>query len=77
MKNFYVVFAVDYKGMFEDQNKRYFADILKVSSSQNIAASLDAIGGLMHANICESKKQAQEIKESWNAQYKANGTYIC
>jgi hypothetical protein len=43
-------------GMFYDFNqedkKTYYADIMRVSTMDNIASRLENIGGLMHANIC-------------------------
>jgi hypothetical protein len=78
-KYFYIVFAAKAGTLFEiykDDQEKYYADIMRVSTQTNIASYLDNIGGLLHANICQSKKQAQEIKNAWNEAYKHNGTYI-
>lgn len=75
MKYFYIVLGIDTKGTEEEPNKRYYADVLKVSLQDNIYSRLDNIGGLLHANICESKKKAEEIRDYWNEQYRKNNTY--
>ena len=79
-KYFYIVFAAKAAPpLFEterDDKTRYYADIMRVSTQDNIASRLNNIGGLLHANICQSKKQAQEIKNAWNEAYKRNGTSI-
>lgn len=82
MNNFNIVFAVDgskapalFKGIAEG-DKKYFADVMCVSELDNLAAKLEGIDGLMHANICSTKKQAHEIADAWNEAYKNNGTYL-
>jgi len=75
MKYFYIVLGIDTKGTEEEPNKRYYAGVLKVSLQDNIYSRLDHIGGLLHANICESKKKAEEIRDYWNEQYRKNNTY--
>lgn len=63
MKNFYIVLGIDTKGTEEEPNKRYYVDVMKVSPQDNIYCRLDHVGGLLHANICESKKKAEEIRD--------------
>lgn len=47
-----------------------------IAVNDNLLPKLDRIGGLIHANICPTKKRAEEVAEFWNASYKANGTYF-
>ena len=54
----------------------YYADVLRVSSDNNILSVLSSIGGLKSANAFPSKKQAEEVAELWNECYKRNGTYL-
>lgn len=54
----------------------YYADVLRVSSDNNILSALGAIGGLKSANAFTSRKQAEEVAEFWNECYKRNGTYL-
>lgn len=78
-KYFYIVFAAEAGSLFEiykDGKKKYYADIMRVSTKDNIAARLEHIGGLLHANICRTKKDAETIKSAWNETYKLNGDYI-
>ena len=69
-KFFYIVYAANYYN-----NDSYYADVLKISSLENVAHKLEIIGGLLHANICATKKDAEQVKYTWNEQYKKNGTY--
>lgn len=84
MKNFYIVVAVEQdrnesvikSRRSQEYNAGYYAYIIKADESKNIKNSLDCIGGLLHANICQTKKRATQIAGQWNAVYKANGTYL-
>ena len=82
MNNYYIVFTVDGSkapALFEsiaEGDKKYFADVMRVSELDNLTAKLEGIGGLMHANICSTKKRAREIADAWNEGYKKNGTYL-
>lgn len=78
MKNFYIVFEIDHyvSSIFDNEaTRQHYADILKVGTGDNVYRRLDNIAGLQHANICESRQKALEIREAWNNQYKAAGTY--
>ena len=67
MKNTYIAISV------KEENK-HFAYVLKVSNSDNLIYQLK-IKGIECANICESKKKAEETVSIWNDSYKNNGTY--
>ena len=58
-----------------EENKKYYAYCLICGTNENLLAKL-SIKGILHANICETKKAAQTLIEQWNNQYKANGTYM-
>ena len=80
-KYFYIVFAAEagslldlYKD-FQKDKKTYYADIMRVSTMDNIASRLENIGGLMHANICQSKKEAEKIRDIWNKSYQEKNIY--
>lgn len=64
----------------ERKNKEYcpgcYADVLRISSDDNILSALSAIGGLKAANAFFSKKQAEETAAFWNECYKKNGTFL-
>lgn len=68
MKYFYIAVTVA-------ENGKYYAYAVKVSESDNLLSKLN-IKGILHANIYPSKKKAAEVVETWNASYKANGTYL-
>jgi hypothetical protein len=78
-KYFYIVFAAKAASpLFEtekDDKTRYYAGIMRVSSMDNIASRLENIGGLMHANICQSKKEAENIRDIWNKSYQGKNIY--
>ena len=83
MKNFYITVAVKgdkNKNIFSDEKKEYKegygAFVIKVSENDNVFWNLDIIGGLMHANIKPTKKEAQALADFWNECYKQNGTYL-
>lgn len=54
----------------------HYADVLRVSSDENILSALSAIGGLKSANAFPRRKQAEETAAFWNECYKRNGTYL-
>ena len=68
MKYFYIAVTVA-------ENDKYYAYAVKVSESDNLLSKLN-IKGILHANIYPSKKKAAEVVKTWNASYKANGTYL-
>lgn len=83
-KIFYIAVTVELnknENIFKEQNDKayergYYSFFFKCSSSDNLKAALENIGGLLHANICPTKKDAAEIVDSWNTSYKNNGTYF-
>lgn len=84
MANFYIVVAVKQdrnETTFTERtnpeyNPGYYAFVVRCSENDNLLHKLDCIGGLIHANICPTKKRAEEVAEFWNNSYKANGTYF-
>ena len=84
MKKFYLAVTVcqdKNESIFEQAENRgpepgYYAYVIPVSESDNVKSRLETIGGLVHANICSTKKRADEIVNHWNESYKANGTYL-
>lgn len=68
MKNKYI--AVQIK-----ENEKYYAYAVKVTESDNLLSKL-TIKNIMFANICDSKKRAEEIINHWNSCFKVNGTYL-
>lgn len=76
-----LVVCCDYAGtknFFGDYypEKSYVAFAVSVSGSDNLVCVLDRIGGLVSANVCNSRKEAEEIARAWNETYKKNGTYF-
>lgn len=74
-KNFYIVFAAEAASLERVKTGLYYADVMKVSTFDNVASKLEMVGGLKYANICCSKKEAEGIKIAWNESYKTNGIY--
>lgn len=83
MKNkVHLVVSCDYAGttnFFGDYypEKSYVAFAVSTSGCNNLVSLLDSIGGLVSANVCNSRKEAEEIAEAWNETYKKNGTFYC
>lgn len=68
MKYFYFAVTIE-------ENEKYYAYMLKLSSFDNVLSKLK-IKGILHANIFNTKKEAAATVEAWNKSYKANGTYL-
>ena len=58
----------------QEDGKNY-AYVIKHHNSNNLINVLE-IKGILHANICDTKKEAYSIAEYWNECYKKNGTYM-
>ena len=84
MKKFYIAYIAA-----QDKNERrftssenpqytpgYYADVISCSQSDNLLFKLGSIGGLKTANICQTRKAARELADTWNDSFKANGTYF-
>lgn len=54
---------------------KLYAAASPFSTSKNLAWEFDPAAGMVTANICETKKQAEAIAAMWNEAYKRNGTY--
>ena len=67
MKNFYLVFSAQLDG------KNYAGTMIK-TDSENIMNLSDQIHGMTAANLCSSKKEAEQTAADWNAAFKRNGT---
>lgn len=75
MKYSYYVITCRFYNTKEDKYY-YYADIMRIGTSDNILSRLDAIAGIYSMNLCETKKQAEKICDEWNDCYKLNGTYF-
>lgn len=76
-----LVVCCDYAGTkncFGDYfpEKSYGAFAVSTSGCNDLVSLLDSIGGLVTANVCNSRKEAEEIARAWNETYKKNGTYF-
>ena len=84
MKYFYIAVTIEQdrnENIFKERtnpeyNAGYYSYVIKCTERENIKSTLDAIGGLLHANIYPTKKRAAEVVECWNATYKANKKYL-
>lgn len=71
MKNYYFVVSIGECG-------RYIAYTIKATTSDNLLCKFkEGTNGLtlLHVNICDTRKRAEEIAREWNQAYKNNGTY--
>ena len=82
MKNkVHLVVSCDYAGTkdcFGDYfpENSFVAFAVSASGCDNLVCVLDHIGGLVSANVCSSRREAEEIARAWNETYKKNGTYF-
>lgn len=67
MKNTYIAIEI-----LEDG--KYTAEVLKIRPSDNLLSKLQ-IKGLVHANICDTKKAALAVADYWNNASFAGGNY--
>lgn len=67
-KNSYVAVQVT-------ENEKNYAYVVKVSESDNLLSKL-AIKGIEAANLCGSRKEAEEVVAIWNESFKNNGSYM-
>ena len=68
-KHFYITF-------FAQLNGKYWAGTMTVSSDDNIMNISQRIAGMQAANLCATKKAAEELADYWNECFKRNGTSI-
>ena len=57
------------------ENKKYYSYMIKHNNSNNLL-NVAKIKGILSANICDTKKEAERIVEQWNESYKQNGIYM-
>ena len=69
MKNFYIAVQI-----INESNKKY-SYVLKVGESDNLLTKLK-IPNIVFANICQTKKQAEEIVHVWNQGFIKNHEYM-
>ena len=58
-----------------EENKKYYAYVIPVSSNDNLLSKLSN-ENILHANIYNTKKRAEEVVKMWNESYVKNGTYL-
>jgi hypothetical protein len=68
MKKHYFVINQSEKG-------KNIAVVIRATESENLLSVLN-IKNIITANICETKKAAEELAAFWNECYKENGTYL-
>ena len=69
MKNYYFVINTS-------ENGKNFASVAKASAHENVLSVFDRIPNIITANICPTKKYAEDLAAYWNECYKKNGTYL-
>lgn len=68
MKNYYI--AVQIK-----EDDKFYAYAIKVNTMDNLLSKLE-VNNIVVANLCDTKKKAQELVSLWNESFKNNGTYL-
>lgn len=68
MKNYYIAVQI------KEDNKLY-AYAIKVNTMDNLLSKLE-VNNIVVANLCDTKKKAQELVSLWNESFKNNGTYL-
>ena len=57
------------------ENGKNYAYAVKVSESDNLLSKFK-IKGITAANLCGSRKEAEEVVATWNECFKENGSYM-
>lgn len=68
MKNFFIASQIE-------ENGKWYAHIIKVSENDNLLSRLE-IKNIKMANICKTKKRAEECVMAWTEGYKRDGKYM-
>ena len=68
MKNYYI--AVQIK-----EDDKFYAYAVKVNTMDNLLSKLE-INNIEVANLCDTKKKAEELANLWNESFKNNKTYL-
>ena len=68
MKNYYIAAQIK-------ENDKFYAYAIKVNTSDNILPKLE-VNNIVVANLCDTKKKAQELVSLWNESFKNNVTYL-
>lgn len=58
------------------EDGKRLAYVLKVLPCENLLHVLQSRPNVEFVNICESKREAQEVANAWNQSYWNNGTYF-
>lgn len=66
---------ISYIAVQMTENGKNYAYAVKVSESDNLLSKL-AIKGITAANLCGSRKEAEEVVTTWNEAFKNNGSYM-
>lgn len=66
---------ISYIAVQVTENGKNYAYAVKVSESDNLLSKL-AIKGIAAANLCSTKKEAEEVVTAWNEAFKNNGSYM-
>ena len=64
------------KRMNPEPDPGLYSYVVRLIDQDNIISKLSAIGGLIAANICSTKKQAESLVDLWNQTYKTNGEHL-
>lgn len=68
MKNYYIAAQIK-------ENDKFYAYAIKVNTMDNLLSKLE-VNNIVVANLCDTKKKAQELVSLWNESFKNNGTYL-
>ena len=54
---------------------KHYASVIRTAEYRNLLVDID-VKNIVSADICPSKKKAEELAEFWNECYRKNGTYL-
>lgn len=69
MKKFYIAVTIE-------ENEKLYSYAIPITENDNLISKLAAHKNIIHANIYNTKKQAEYVINHWNACHKINGIYL-
>ena len=76
----YIVITEDFasedirKNTLVNRGHKYYASVIREARSNSLLWTLRRHEKAIHANVCSTKKEAEELARTWNEAYENNGT---
>lgn len=75
MYNYVMKVNYSYIAVTIEENNKFYSYVLKINDNDNLVSKLN-IKNINYATLCKTKKQAYNLVENWNNNFKVNQTYM-